>query len=277
MKSPMISVIIPVYNTGYNISKISKRVLKQPYQNIELILINDGSTDDSLKIMQDLEKKDSRIKIFSQENAGPAAARNTGIDRATGEFIMFIDSDDDIDHNMIKKIVCKITRDNLDFVGCGLKLIDAQTGKSRDENTRQLPPVKPGESFKSYVIKLVGMDGRMYGLLGKIYRKSIIDKFKVRFDKGHHYGEDLLFNLNFLACTSKPVAFLPEALYIYYQGTTTSISSKSALVYKNWQKNFEALKKFAGNDKQAAKHLLKIKLHWTASYAKLKLRAAQLK
>ena len=94
MNQPLISVIVPVYNVEKYLDNCVMSILDQDYQNIEIILINDGSTDNSLAICHSYVGKDKRVKLFSQKNQGLSAARNLGIQKANGEFVMFVDSDD---------------------------------------------------------------------------------------------------------------------------------------------------------------------------------------
>lgn len=93
-EKPLISIIVPVYNTGEYLSRCLDSILNQTYKNIEVIIIDDGSTDDSLKIIREYAKRNSAIKYFTQNNSGQATARNKGIKYADGEYIMFVDSDD---------------------------------------------------------------------------------------------------------------------------------------------------------------------------------------
>lgn len=92
--NPLVSVIIPVYNVEKYLRRCLNSVIDQEYKNIEIILVNDGSTDNSLEMAISYKEKDKRIKVFSQENQGLSAARNTGLDKSQGEYIIFIDSDD---------------------------------------------------------------------------------------------------------------------------------------------------------------------------------------
>ena len=94
MKSPLLSIIIALYNSEEYIEKCIKSIVEQTYNNLEIIIINDGSTDESLKICEQFQEKDKRIKIYNQKNTGVSSARNTGIAKATGDYITFVDSDD---------------------------------------------------------------------------------------------------------------------------------------------------------------------------------------
>ena len=95
----MISIIVPVYNASYTIEKCIESILNQSYKDFELLLINDGSKDNSYELMKNLTKTDSRVIIINQDNQGVSAARNRGLDEAKGDFVLFIDSDDYVDND----------------------------------------------------------------------------------------------------------------------------------------------------------------------------------
>jgi len=114
---PKVSVIMPIYNKESRIKASIESVLKQTYRDFELILINDGSTDDSEKIAMEYYKKDSRIKYYSQVNQGVSVTRNNGIDIAKGEYISFIDADDEWDRYFLEKILQEVSGNNVCYCG----------------------------------------------------------------------------------------------------------------------------------------------------------------
>ena len=114
-KTTLISVIVPVFNVEKFLPKCLDSILAQDYQNLEIILVNDGSTDDSLSICKKYASKDQRIKIISQKNAGLSSARNTGIDNAKGEYLTFIDSDDFVESNYVSALYGLIVKDQSDM------------------------------------------------------------------------------------------------------------------------------------------------------------------
>ena len=101
----MISIIVPVYNSEKYIDRCLDSILNQTYKDLEIVLVNDGSNDQSLKILENYALRDTRIKVVNQENKGVAAARNTGLDNATGDYILYVDSDDWIENNMVERMV----------------------------------------------------------------------------------------------------------------------------------------------------------------------------
>ena len=127
-----ISVIIPVYNVEDYLNKCLDSVCNQTLTDIEIICINDGSTDNSLNILKEYSKKDSRIKVITKENGGQATARNLGIIESQGECISFIDSDDFIEPDMLEKLYSKVKENNLDIAMCKIATYDNQTAEIKD-------------------------------------------------------------------------------------------------------------------------------------------------
>ena len=110
MIEPLVSVIVPVYNVEKYLEKCVYSLLQQTYKNIEIILVNDGSTDESGKMCENLAQEDDRIKVFHKKNGGLSDARNYGVERATGEYIGFVDSDDYVHERMYEKLLSAILR-----------------------------------------------------------------------------------------------------------------------------------------------------------------------
>ena len=131
----LVSVIIPVYNTADYIKQTVESICNQTLRNIEILLINDGSTDNSLDIMQEMSTIDSRIKVFSQHNQGPSVSRNVGINNAKGQYIYFMDSDDLLESNTLETCYNECRKDLLDFVYFDAKAFT-------DDNDLDVPDLK---------------------------------------------------------------------------------------------------------------------------------------
>lgn len=116
MNTPLVSIIVPVYNTEKYISECLHSLIQQSYSHIEIIAVDDGSTDNSLKILNDISAKDKRLKVFSQPNQGVSAARNLALSKATGEYIMFVDADDWIDSSTIEECLQTIGDTDICFL-----------------------------------------------------------------------------------------------------------------------------------------------------------------
>lgn len=280
-RKPLISIIIPVWNTGNSAVKIIKKLLGQPYAQIELLVVDDGSTDDSLKQLKKLqdELNDARLKVYHQENAGPSAARNYGLERIKGSYVCFIDSDDDFDEQLIVKLEERIGRKpEIALVVAGKRYNDLNA------HTTKLTCVSPrrarraNESLATYMIWLMLLDGRMYSVTNKIYRADVIRKHKLRFAEDWNFAEDTKFVLDYLAAANGEIDFILEPLYWYNFGTETSTVERSALSWENWQRSYQHLydwaQKIEGRLTLKTRGLLQlINLRWRVSHYRSQKRA----
>lgn len=182
----MLSIIIPVYNVEAYVGKCIRSVLEQSFQDWEMILVDDGSTDDSGRICDEFSIVDERIKVFHQENQGVSMARNKGLDLSNGEFVFFIDADDWIDEGCLENMIPK---DEIDMCVCGMKRIYSSEGGYEVTYVDQWPKRKTvtfdTENLYYEVLNVYG------SVANKVIRKSCIGK--TRFSSEHIYGEDLLF------------------------------------------------------------------------------------
>ena len=133
---PAVSVVIPVYNSEKYVEKCIQSVMAQTLPDLEIIIINDGSTDESGRILRELTQKDSRIVLLEQANQGVAAARNQGVEKATGKYITFVDGDDYLQEDYIELMYNLAEKETLDMVICGLTYVD--------EGGKELNRVVPG-------------------------------------------------------------------------------------------------------------------------------------
>lgn len=203
-----LSVIIPVYNKEIFLDKCLNSLLKQTFTDFEIICVNDGSTDSSLKILQEYADRDSRIKIISQKNKGRSGARNTGIKNAGGEWITFIDPDDYIDAETYETVF-KNTLNDLELICFGIKTF----GKSTKELAKS--------DKKYYKIKYEGKipaeDEVLYNtdcsVCNKLFLRSIIKKYKIDFPQGRNY-EDACFYFKYVSVI-KSILFIPKNFYHY--------------------------------------------------------------
>lgn len=251
MKKPLVSIIIPVFNTGKACLELLDALQLSTYKNIEIICIDDGSKDDSYKLLRNYATKHKNMTVRTQKNAGPSAARNAGIKLATGDFIAFIDSDDLVDKTYIEKLVSAY--DDKTILACtALQYNRLALNKSYPDFMKQLRDKKPNESIKDYVLYIMLRDGRLYSSVNKLFRKDIIANFDLQFDASLNFAEDTKFVLDYInAIISKcpeytTIKMVYEPLYIYNYGTETSTVSKSSLDWKNWRKSYENLNAWLG-------------------------------
>lgn len=224
---PLISIIIPVYNASLFIEKTINNLLKQNIDK-EIILINDGSTDNSLEVITNLKNKYNCIQVINQVNKGVSAARNKGIDNAKGDYIIFIDSDDLLENDTLEKFYTKYQTYNCDLVLCTYKIcykdnsiID--TYKYLDSGLYDI------KSFLSEYYRLFSTK-TLHCIGTKMYKKSIIDKYNIRFNESLAYFEDINFCILYLKKTQK-IYYINESLYKYMQINADSLANR-------YKKNF---------------------------------------
>lgn len=212
-----ISVIIPIYNTEKYLEKCINSVISQTYENWELLLIDDGSTDNSGIVCDAFAKKDARIVVKHQENKGRSAARNKGLEIATGQYIMFVDSDDWVDDRCLELSYQAVVEYNFPLVVFRNRHI--YTDHIEDESDGQVCVFEGEESLEFYVKGKEGLQ-RTDTVWGKLYHKDLLHDIRFVEDK---YYEDLMFITKvFSKCVS--CVYLNQAFYNYNVGTETSIT-----------------------------------------------------
>lgn len=219
MDNKKITIIIPMYNTEEYIEKCIKSAINQTYKNLEIIIINDGSTDNGLQICERLKKEDNRIKIINQENRGVSDARNTGLEAATGEYIGFIDSDDFIEENMYEKLMGYMEKYNADLVSARAYIIDRNGVLEVSHYNNYVDSFEDEKSIlKSYV------DGFLtIAVWDKLFKREVIGN--VRFDSTV-FCEDAKFVLDVCSKATKVVC-TSERLYNHIRRMGNSITNTS--------------------------------------------------
>lgn len=208
-----VSIITPVFNAEKYLSKCIESVLGQIVSNWELLLIDDGSTDNSLAICNRFSSTDTRIKVFKQSNQGPSCARNIGLSQALGKWICFLDADDWIDPDFLLKFESKHNDNDLIFQGFQLVYESGQTES-------KMIPIKYIDVSKDQLI-LELLKSNMFGWTCiKQYRKSIIDKYNIRFDTKYKFREDFLFTMEYCVKCGN-ISFVEAVGYNYLQLTNS--------------------------------------------------------
>lgn len=215
MKSlePLISVIIPVYNVEKHIDRCLASVTKQTYANLEIILIDDGSTDDSYLICEKYKKNDNRVKLFHKDNSGVSSARNDGIKYSNGLYIMFLDSDDELDLNVIEILYNDITKTNSDITNCNIKYISSN-------GIEQIKKLDTGVYNNEKALSV--MLNSYVSPWGRLYKKIILDGIVFKTDI--HIGEDLIFVAEAFIRSSK-ISFIDFCGYKYYTNFESATNS----------------------------------------------------
>lgn len=219
-----ISIVVPVYNAIKFLSKSVESALNQTHSNLELILVNDGSTDSSEALCREYAKKDDRVKVFAQENKGPAAARNHGVSKATGDYIFFLDADDFIESDSLKILLDGYEDETTDLVmGNFSKLendgrivqqnVTFKAGnKPFDGDVKQLNPNTAGDYVRHFLRH--PSNHLISYCWARLYKKSIIDEHGLKADESMQLFEDLIFNLQYMS-VSKSIVFVNKSVYMY--------------------------------------------------------------
>lgn len=221
MNTPKISVIMPAYNAEAFLHRSIDSVIQQAYQNWELLIVDDGSTDCSVEICHAYEKQDSRIRLLCNQHGGTARARNTAIDQAQGEYIAFIDADDVYHPQYMQNMMCAALKENADIVICGI-----ERGTDCTEFLRK-------KIRSEYTV--IGMESafaRMYGgewplfisPWNKLYRKTLFEH--VRFPDGRYFEDAATINL-LISASSKICVMEDEGYFYYITPNSSSVTKRS--------------------------------------------------
>lgn len=230
IRNPLISVILPVYNSGDSVAKAIDSILVQSYINWELIIVNDGSTDDSAKIINNFSKTDSRILVIQQMNQGVSTARNKGISAASGEYLAFLDSDDWVDSDYLEKMLRPMLMHNVDLVCAGYYEIN-----ERNEDGISLhdfSSAKHHKSLEKYEYQLNLFNGVSGVLWAKLFKKRIIREHNLLLDARVSLYEDLLFVLSYSTYV-KNVFVISSSIYYYNRLNETGLSRRLRICQYN--------------------------------------------
>lgn len=238
MNNPKVSIIVPVYNLENYIEQSVRSLLTQFYQDIEIILVDDGSKDASLSIIEQLTASDSRIVYTSQPNGGAAKARNTGLALATGDFITFVDGDDMLSPNAIRDNIGYLDDEKIDWVAFSVRRVDAQGNYIQTKGVYEDFIVSSYESITSEAFVPYFYSRKLSGVAcAAIYRKSSIAS--ISFTEGKYY-EDSIYFIDLL-CNTKNAILSPKGEYLYVDRDGSS--QKAALDYRHLDSSWYAHKK----------------------------------
>ena len=203
----LVSVIIPVYNAEGYIENCIKSIANQTYKNVEIIAVNDGSTDHTAEMLKRLVVQYNNLQVITQPNAGVSAARNTAISHAKGDFLTMVDADDDLPKTALADMVSLMT-DEVDLV----------IGSHYEVKLKHTKSLKRCDCFKSDQIKerFRQFDPMIWFPWGKMFRRSVIDENNIRYDTNITYGEDHIFNLLFAKYMKGAAVSTNKMVYNYY-------------------------------------------------------------
>lgn len=230
MNEPLISIIVPVYNAQKCIAQCIESILNQSYQNFELLLMNDGSVDESGEICDEYASKDKRIKVIHKENSGVSDTRNLAISLAKGEYLQFVDADDWLTNNATKTLVDGIINHDCDLVISDFyRVIDNKVSSKGSIDKEGVLSLK---EFAMYLMERPA--DFYYGVLwNKLYKKSIIDEYQLNMDPKISWSEDFIFNLRYLMHVNH--IYISQVPIYYYVRTKNSLVSQSSNFEKTVQ------------------------------------------
>lgn len=247
-QKPIISVIVPAYNVEDYIEKCIQSIENQAEKNIEIIIVDDGSTDSTGVLADKLAETDGRIRLIHQYNSGVSKARNTGLDAAKGHYITFVDADDFLAQDYLTYMLHLIRKDDSDFalsVNCFTK-----QGEEQVEQSRYML-LKPEETVALLLSPRV-----IVGCWNKVYKRRFLNDHMLRFNTDLFYGEGLYF-ITMAAQAANHVAVGNHKAYYYRRNNQTSVTTKFKIesVY-NGEKSIEQIERDLKIDSKGIQHML---------------------
>ncbi len=232
-----LSIVIPVYNGGDLLIRTLDSLCGQTFKDFELIVVNDGSTDDTALRLAQYAEKEPRLRSYTVPNGGPARARNFGIEQAKGEYLYLCDADDLPEPVLLEKLVAEMER-GADLAACGFVQDEERDGKVVSSTVFTADAAK-SESHTAFLAMLPELMEKqlMYVNWNKMYRMEIVRREGITFPEEYASCEDRLFNLRYFRCTER-FAFLKEPLFHYY------VRGDSSLVSRFLPNKFESLECF---------------------------------
>ena len=224
----LVSVIVPVYNVEEYLDKCIESIVNQTYKNIEILLIDDGSTDNSPQKCDDWSKKDERIRVFHKKNGGVSSARNLALKKCNGEFFVCVDPDDYVKENFVEVLLNAVVKNN-----CGIGIINYiekyPDGSEKKIEFRTENKLLSREEFLDHLYDENSYKGRA---CTKIYDKNIVDKYNISFCEDIDYCEDLFFVTKLADKVERFYYEFDEYVYYYYRrddsATMSDFNSKTA-------------------------------------------------
>ena len=228
---PLISIIVPVYNAEKYIQRCLDSLQQQTLQNIEMVIVDDGSTDGSGAICDEYARRDSRVRVFHKTNGGVSSARNLGLDQAQGEFVCFVDADDVVLADALS-ILVKGMKNGADLSIGGYEVYDECDNRTFSVRERLTEHISVRECMvQMYYPKYYYYQGYLWN---KLFRREIIQADSLRFDESIFFNEDRLFVVQYLCCCKSVVSFSTEPVYKYYD----RVSGAMASLKKNFNPKF---------------------------------------
>lgn len=242
MTTPLISIIIPVYNAGAYIAQCIRSVLNQTLADVEVIAVNDGSTDNSKAILDELAAADQRLLVFHRSNHGVSATRNFGLQNATGSYIGFSDADDFMEPTMLEELYYALLKSRADWAICNVRLM--QEGKEPEIRLKMTDEVLATGTGKAAVVHGLMRFHYDNANWNKLFKASIIRDQQLCFAEDMRIWEDLLFNLQYLQFVNK-LAVVAKPLYNYRILSTALFSGQGTDLLPQFNKLYTHYLQFA--------------------------------
>jgi glycosyltransferase involved in cell wall biosynthesis len=243
-KNPQISVIIPIYNCEKYIKECLSSLIKQTFKNFEIICINDGSNDDTLKILKKFEAKDERIIIFNQNNSGPGIARNIGMKKSKGEYLIFLDSDDIFKKTMLEELYIKIKENDSDVVICNSQNFEKKKWwkKFYEKNYLINDNIIKQKTFSSLDIEKDFFNLFIWWPWDKLFKRKYIENLGIEY-QNLKSSEDLFF-VAASVIAAKKISYLDKILINHRIGIKNSVSNSRQKSWDNFYYALKELKRF---------------------------------
>lgn len=236
----LVSVISPVFNVSEYLRRGVDAVLTQSFHNFELILVDDGSTDDSGTICDDYAAIDNRVKVIHKKNGGVCSARNAGLDHARGEWVYFIDPDDVLLPDGLSTLVSGIS-DDVDAVLGGYEEIRTDGSLVREVfSSAEYRFLGKSQSLRPLFVPYSQEFGYVGHACLRLYRMSVIQRYHIRFDEAYHYCEGRLFNALFLCLSRGTTCFIPKPVYKYCHRESSLVMSLNKCFDKKYLTAYDA-------------------------------------
>ena len=257
MMKEKISIIVPVYNVEAYLERCVESILKQTYTNLEILLVNDGSTDKSGELCDKLALRDHRIRVIHKENGGLSDARNRGIDEASSNLIGFIDSDDYIDEDMYETLYRQMIASKADLSMCGHYDVYHQIPE------KQVAEIKTWELMPEEAIKMV-MEAKILSVtaVNKLYKKALFEQLRFRIGK---IAEDAFIMVDLIHQCSKVVA-TNEKKYYYVHRENSITTQKFSLKFLNVIEAYEQNAKIISENYPDLYDVAIMRLNWAYFY-----------
>jgi hypothetical protein len=215
--APLVSVIVPAFNVGPLLTDCLRSITTQTYPHLEVIVVDDGSTDRSADVVRGFAARDARVRLIVQENAGVSSARNVGLERASGDYINFVDADDWIEPNTYELMVAALEDGRYDFVTCGYFVDSSDESRPGPANDQFLRPLNTAEGLES----VLATQNRF--VFTRLFRREVVGP--VRFRTDLHWGEDTVFVVE-VARRARSSSVLHDRLYHYVQSEGSATRSR---------------------------------------------------